>query len=100
MALSFDNIISIIGQENESKFKEAVTDILIQALEESANQYWVIDPDELETSLQNFVDSCAKDAMKQVKAEMKDIFTTSIKQSLEKYVRNLVKSVTIGESDD
>lgn len=100
MALSFDNIISIIGQENESKFKEAVTNLLIQALEESAQQYWILYPDELERELQSFVNSCAKDAMKQVKAEMKDIFTTSIKQSLEAYVRNIEKSVNIGEMDD
>lgn len=100
MALTFDNIISVIGQENETKFKEAVTNLLIEALEESARQYWVIYPNELETSLQNFVNSCAKEAMKQVKAEMKDIFTASIKQSLEAYVKNISKNIEFGDPDE
>ncbi len=96
MALTFDNIISIIGQENEAKFKAAVTNLLIEALEESAKQYWIVYPNELETSLQNFVDSCARDAMKQVKTEMKGILTTSIKQSLEAYVKNISKNIEFG----
>ena len=100
MALTFDNIISIIGQENEAKFKEAVTNLLIEALEESARQYWIVYPNELETSLQNFVDSCAKDAMKQVKAEMKDIFTASIKKSVEEYVKNISKNIDLGDPDE
>lgn len=100
MALTFDNIISVIGQENEVKFKEAVTNLLIEALEESASKFWVIYPNELETKLQDFVDSCARDAMKQVKAEMKDIFTASIKQSLEAYVRNISKNIDLGDPDE
>lgn len=95
MALTFDNIISVIGQENEAKFKEAVTNLLIEALEESANKFWVVYPNELETSLQNFVDSCARDAMKQIKTEMKDVFTASIKKSLEEYVKNISKSIEL-----
>ena len=80
------NIIEFLGEENVEKIKTALTNAIIENLEESLNERWFICPDTICEQLEECYDKIYKKHKKEI--------TSAIEQR----VLNMIEKITIDES--
>jgi hypoxanthine phosphoribosyltransferase len=80
------NILEFLGEENEEKIKTALTNAIIENLEESLNERWFLCPDTISDQLTECYDKIYKKHKKEI--------TSAIEQK----VLNMIEKIAIDES--
>ena len=75
-------LIDLLGEENNNKIKDKVTQFIIDAIEDDIHDYdrenYILDPDEII----DFVNECKEEAFKRVKEDVVNQMMDKIKLSL------------------
>ena len=75
-------LIELLGEDNNKKIKDKVTQFIIDAIEDDIYDYdrenYILDPDEII----DFVNECKKEAFKRVKEDVVNQMVDKIKLSL------------------
>lgn len=75
-------LMGLLGEENNKKIKEKVTDFIIGAIEDDINDYnrqnYILNPDEIV----DFVNECKDEAFKRIKEDVVNQMVEKIKLSL------------------
>ena len=75
-------LIGLLGEENNKKIKDKVTDFIIEAIEDDINDYdrqnYILCPDEIV----DFVNECKDEAFKRIKEDVVNQMVEKIKLSL------------------
>ena len=75
-------LIGLLGEENNKKIKDKVTQSIIDAVEDDIHDYdrenYILDPDEII----DFVNECKEEAFKRVKEDVVNQMVDKIKLSL------------------
>ena len=75
-------LMELLGEENNKKIKDKVTQLIIDAIEDDLHYYerdsYILDPEEII----NFVDECKEEAFKRVKEDVVNQMVDKIKLSL------------------
>ena len=75
-------LIDLLGEENNNKIKDKVTQFIIDAIEDDIHDYdrenYILDPDEII----DFVNECKEEAFKRVKEDVVNQMVNKIKLSL------------------
>ena len=75
-------LIEILGEENNKKIKDKVTQFIIDAVEDDIRDYdrnnYILNPDEIV----DFVNECKEEAFKRVKEDVVNQMVNKIKLSL------------------
>ena len=74
-------LIKLLGEENEKRLKDTITDIIIDAVRDDVDSYtrqsYIIDPDEFI----EFVEKCKEEAFATVREELVNSMTIAIKNA-------------------
>ncbi|MBQ4523461.1 MAG: hypothetical protein IJA10_11010 [Lachnospiraceae bacterium] len=77
-------LMELLGEENNKKIKDKVTQFIIDAMEEDINSYerdcYILNPEEII----DFVNKCKEEAFKRVKEDVINQMVDKIKLSLNK----------------
>lgn len=83
-----ENLIGLLGEENEKRLKEKVTDFIIDTVKDDFSSYskecYILDPDEII----EFVDECKKEAFERIKEEVVNNMAEKIKMSIKNFSLN------------
>ena len=75
-------LMELLGEENNKKIKDKVTQFIIDAMEDDIHDYnrasYILNPEEII----DFVDACTEDAFKKVKEDVVNQMVDKIKLSL------------------
>ena len=75
-------LMELLGEENNKKIKDKVTQLIIDAMEDDIHDYdrenYILDPDEIV----DFVNECKEEAFKRVKEDVVNQMVDKIKLSL------------------
>ena len=75
-------LIELLGEENNNKIKDKVTQFIIDAIEDDVRDYdrenYILNPEEII----DFVDECKEEAFKRVKEDVVNQMVDKIKLSL------------------
>ena len=75
-------LMELLGEENNKKIKDKVTQFIIDAIEDDMHQYsrdsYILNPDEII----DFVNECKEEAFKRVKEDVVNQMVDKIKLSL------------------
>ena len=75
-------LIELLGEENNKKIKDKVTQFIIDAIEDDVHDYnresYILNPDEII----DFVNECKEEAFKRVKEDVVNQMANKIKLSL------------------
>ena len=75
-------LMELLGEDNNKKIKDKVTQFIIDAIEDDIHDYdrenYILDPDEII----DFVNECKKEAFKRVKEDVVNQMVDKIKLSL------------------
>ena len=75
-------LMELLGEENNNKIKEKVTQFIIDAMEDDIHDYnrdsYILNPEEII----DFVDECKEEAFKRVKEDVVNQMVEKIKLSL------------------
>jgi hypothetical protein len=75
-------LMELLGEENNKKIKDKVTQFIIDAVKEDINDYdrqnYILDPDEII----DFVNECKNEAFKRIKEDVINQMVDKIKLSL------------------
>ena len=75
-------LMELLGEENNKKIKDKVTQFIIDAMEDDIHDYdrenYILDPDEII----DFVDGCKEEAFKRIKEDVVNQMVDKIKLSL------------------
>lgn len=82
-------ILDFLGEENQQKIKDAMTDALIENLEESIRQEYVICPEEVYELWNNFLEKCMKNTLKKYKEDIQRV----IDERVEEIVNNMKEEI-------
>ena len=76
-------LIDLLGEENNNKIKDKVTQFIIDAIEDDIRDYdrenYILNPDEII----DFVNECKEEAFKRVKEDVVNQMVNKIKLSLQ-----------------
>ena len=77
-----NGLIGLLGEDNQNKIKEKVTDFIIEAIEDDIKEYdresYILNPEEII----DFIQDCEKEAFKKVKDEVVNNMADKIRLSL------------------
>ena len=75
-------LMELLGEENNKKIRDKVTQFIIDAIEDDINDYdrqnYILNPDEIV----DFVDECKDEAFKRIKEDVVNQMVEKIKLSL------------------
>lgn len=77
-----NGLIGLLGEDNQSRIKEKVTDFIIEAIEDDIREYdrenYILNPEEII----DFIQECKSEAFERVRDEVVNNMVDKIKQSL------------------
>lgn len=79
------NFIELLGENNVKKIQDTVTDMIIDSIEDSLNNEWIILPDEANKAIADLCKSIIND----IKKKYKDQLTDAIENKLISIINNM-----------
>lgn len=77
-----NGLIGLLGEDNQSRIKEKVTDFIIEAIEDDIREYdrenYILNPEEII----DFIQECKSEAFERVRDEVVNNMVDKIKRSL------------------
>jgi hypothetical protein len=77
-----NGLIGLLGEDNQNKIKEKVTDFIIEAIEDDIKEYdrenYILNPEEII----DFIQDCKEEAFKKVKDDVVNNMADKIRLSL------------------
>ena len=77
-----NGLIGLLGEDNQSRIKEKVTDFIIEAIEDDIREYdrenYILNPEEII----DFIQECKSEAFEKVRDEVVNNMVDKIKRSL------------------
>lgn len=91
-SMTWQELIKILGSENEQKIKDCITEEIIDNLRESIQYEWVLIPSE--------IDAMFEEMGKEVLDELKKKYKKELKKVTEEELKRLIVKVADGEENN
>lgn len=88
LAKELNPIIEFIGEENAEKLRLQLTDMLLENIQESIEEYWLVYPEEWQKMLDSLLRNCGKEICKKYKDPIKESMEDAILKIIERIKNN------------
>lgn len=79
---NFIGLCEVLGKENASKVKDAITDVIISNIEDAVEEYWIVPP----SAITDMIDGVGEEVAQKIRTKYKKALTAVLEKKINEII--------------